>query len=961
MVERTRTDLVDFVDTAAIGLHWVAPDGTILWANPADYEALGYSESEYIGHNIVKFHADAPVIADILRRLTKGERLHNYQARLRCKDGSTRKVLITSSVRRGEAGEFLHTRCFTVDVSQRRPEGTEIQIEALSREVERLTVLASRERGLLEAILLHSPHGIIVSDPQGRLILQNRAAEKIWAGSATVDSVAGWGKYRAFHADGRPFEPTDWSMARALTRQETTENEEIPFQRFDDTHGVLLGSAAPLSRPDGEPDGALSIFTDITRLKQQEEELRVGAERYFTTLKSIGDAVIATDPAGKITFMNPVAEALTRWPLAEAKGKPLEEVFRIIHEQTRARVESPADKVIRDGRVVGLANHTLLITRDGTELAIDDSGAPIFNPKRELVGVVLVFRDVTEKRREEQRRRFILEASSLLASSLEYASTLSSVARLSVPSIADWCAVDIVEAGGGLDRVAVAHVDPEKVRWAEEIAERYPADPRSPHGVHEVIRSGTSLLMPEIPESLLLNAAVDEEHLRLLHELGLHSVMVVPLRCRGKTLGAISFVSAESRRSFGAEDLGLAEELSSIAALAAENARLYHEAQRANRAKDEFLATVSHELRTPLNAMLGWATLLRTSKMSEERRDHALETIERNARAQAQLIEDLLDVSRIISGNLRLDLGTLDLVTIIEAALDAVRLAAESKGVRLQFSFDEEARQATGDADRLQQVVWNLLSNAVKFTDQGGLVSARLQRMDSQAEISVSDTGRGIDPSFLPHIFERFKQANSTTTRAHGGLGLGLAIVKHLVELHGGTVSATSAGENQGSFFRVRLPLSGVQLQGVEPLVATSSRIIAPSLDGIRVLVVDDEPDARVLLVAVLEGHGAQVKAVGSASEALSAIAHSAPDVLVSDIGMPSEDGYSLIRKVRMDLKKSPTLLPAAALTAYARMEDRSRALMAGFQSHVTKPIDPNELLIVVATLAGRTGGWSSE
>ncbi len=958
LLDRSPSDLVDFIDTAAIGLHWVASDGTILWANPADYEPLGYSEGEYVGHNIAEFHVDADCIADILRRLTTGERLHHHEARLRCKDGSARRVLITSSARYDEAGEFLHTRCFTIDISQRRPENAAVQIEALTREVERLSVLASRERGLVEAILLHSPHGIIVSDPHGRLILQNRAAEKIWAGSATADSVAAWGKYRAFHSDGRPFEPTDWSMARALLHGETTENQEIPFQRFDDAHGILLGSAAPILKADGGLDGALSIFTDITKLKQQEEELRVGAERYFTTLKSIGDAVIATDAVGKITFMNPVAETLTRWSLDEARGQALSDVFRIVNEYTRSPVESPVDKVIREGKVVGLGNHTILTAKDGTELAIDDSGAPIFNPKRELVGVVLVFRNVTEKRREEDRRRFIMEASTVLASSLDYSTTLATVAKLSVPSIADWCAVDVVESGGAIERLAVAHVDPAKIRWAKEIEARYPPDPRSPHGVHEVIRTGASQIMREIPDALLTDAAVDEEHLRLIRELGLMSSMLVPLRCRGRTLGAITFVSAESQRKFGPMDLALAEELANVAALAVENARLYREAQNANRTKDEFLATVSHELRTPLNAMLGWATLLRTSKMSEDKRDHALETIERNARAQAQLIDDLLDVSRIISGNLRLELRTLDLATIIESALDAVRLAADSKGVRLQFLLDEDARQATGDADRLQQVVWNLLSNAVKFTDRGGLVTARLSRADSQAEISVTDTGRGIDPDFLPHIFERFKQANGTTTRSHGGLGLGLAIVKHLVELHGGTVSAVSAGAKQGSFFRVLLPLSAVQLQGVEPMGPVASRIVAPSLEGIRVLVVDDEPDARVLLTAALEGHGAQVRAVGSAAEALREIELDAPNVLVSDIGMPSEDGYSLIRKVRTLLKKSPTVLPAAALTAYARMEDRSRAMLAGFQSHITKPIDPDELLIVVATLAGRTGGW---
>jgi len=723
----------------------------------------------------------------------------------------------------------------------------------------------------------------------------------------------------------------------------------------------LLGGAAPVFRADGELEGAVSIFADITQFKQQEEELRVSAERYFTTLKSIGDAVIATDAIGTITFLNEVAEGLTRWTLEEARGRPLAEVFRIINEDTRAVVESPVDKVIAEGKIVGLANHTILVARDGAEIAIDDSGAPIFNGKKELVGVVLVFRDVTEKRREEDRRRFLVEAGALLASTLDYGPTLASVAKLSVPTIADWCAVDIVESGSSVQRLAVAHVDPAKVRSVEALEERYPSDPKSPYGVHEVIRSGKSQLMAEIPDAVLVGVAIDDEHLRLIRDLGLRSSMVVPLRCRGRTLGAITFVTAETGRTFGPSDLLFAEELANVAALAVENARLYREAQHANRAKDEFLATVSHELRTPLHAMLGWASLLRSSEMSREKRDHGLETIERNARAQSQLIEDLLDVSRIISGNLRLEARSIDLGVIIEAAADAVRLAAEAKGVRIQLLLEEGAKHAMGDAGRLQQIVWNLLSNAVKFSFDRGVVTVRLALAESQAEIRVSDTGKGIDPEFLPHVFERFKQANGTTTRSQGGLGLGLAIARHLVELHGGTISAASAGANHGSSFLVRLPLAavlrGARASATKTAASTSSRVVAPSLDGLRVLVVDDELDARTLVTEVLEGHGAHVTAASSATEALNEIARSPPDVLVSDIGMPGEDGYALIRKVRALAGGGAKAMPAAALTAYARMEDRTRAMAAGFQSHVAKPVDPDELLIVVATLAGRTGG----
>ncbi len=952
-------DLLDFVYTAEVGLHWVTADGTIRWANPADYERLGYFAEEYIGHNIAEFHADADVIEDILRRLSSGERLRDYQARLRCKDGSIRKVLITSSAKFDETKNFLHTRCFTIDATMRRPEGAaELRIESLCREVERLSVLASKERGLVDSILEASPYGIIVSDAQGKLILQNAAAETIWAGSATADDIAGWGKYRGFHPDGRPYEGGDWAMARCLIAGETVQPEETRVQRFDGSHGVLLGGSAPIRGPGGELQGAVAIFADVTKIKQIEEELRFASQLHLTTLKSIGDAVIVTDSEGRITFLNPIAEQLTEWSLDEARGTPLSEVFRIVNEHSRLKVESPVDKVLREGKVVGLANHTVLIGKHGTEVAIDDSGAPIFDGRGQLAGVVLVFRDVTEKRREEDRRRFLIDASTLLASSLEYVPTLTSVAKLAVPIVADWCAVDIVQRGGHVARLAVAHVDAAKVRFAEELETRYPSDSSSPHGVHAVLRTGKSILMEEIPQALLTETAVDDEHLRLILELGLKSAMIVPLVARGRTLGAITFVVAESNRKFGALDLSFAEELARAAALAVDNASLYREAQQANRSKDEFLATISHELRTPLNAMLGWATLLQSPSMPEEKRAQGLATIERNAKAQSRLIEDLLDVSRIISGNLLLDLASVNLVAIVEAAVEAIRPAALAKGVRLEVMLDPSAGQATGDAARLQQVLWNLLSNGVKFTQKGGTVSVRLERVDSQVEVQVIDTGMGIEPEFLPHVFERFRQANPTTTRTQGGLGLGLAIVRHLVELHGGTVRVESAGAKRGSAFKIRLPLAAVK--HVNELEADAASAVptlqeAPSLAGLRVLVVDDEDDARTLLAEVLRSHDAEVITASSAEEALREIQARPPDILVSDIGMPGEDGYSLIRKVRA-LTKDGRLIPAAALTAYARREDRTRAMMAGFQAHVAKPIEPGELVIVVASLAGRTG-----
>ncbi len=384
-------------------------------------------------------------------------------------------------------------------------------------------------------------------------------------------------------------------------------------------------------------------------------------------------------------------------------------------------------------------------------------------------------------------------------------------------------------------------------------------------------------------------------------------------------------------------------------------------AEEANRLKDEFLATVSHELRTPLTSILGWAHLMRTGQFTGRDLDKALETIERNARAQAQLIDDLLDVSRIVTGKLRLDVRTVDPNSFIEAAIQAIRPAAEAKGIRVQKILDTGIASVTGDPVRLQQVIWNLLSNAIKFTPKGGRVQVSLERVNSHIEIAVSDNGAGITPEFLPHVFDSFRQADGTTTRHHGGMGLGLAIVRHLVELHGGQVRADSAGEGRGSTFTVLLPVAPVyQSINVEERVHPAARETLLSyecpdrLDELRVLVVDDEPDTRELLKAALGRCGAEVVVAGSAAEALEAMTKAVPDVLISDIGMPGEDGYELIRKVRAMPAENGGRVPAIALTAYARTEDRLQALKAGYHMHVSKPVELAELVAITSSLIQR-------
>ncbi|MEP6922785.1 MAG: ATP-binding protein [bacterium] len=382
------------------------------------------------------------------------------------------------------------------------------------------------------------------------------------------------------------------------------------------------------------------------------------------------------------------------------------------------------------------------------------------------------------------------------------------------------------------------------------------------------------------------------------------------------------------------------------------------EAEAANRIKDEFLATLSHELRTPLASILGWANLLRASEPDAPLSSQGLEVIERNAQNQRQLIDDLLDVSRIITGQLRLDVHEVDLTKIVSDAVEVVRPAANAKRIQISCAFNPALCQVSGDAVRLQQVVWNLLVNAVKFTPQGGRIELTLEQVDYRARVSISDNGQGIDQEFLPHVFERFRQADGTSTRAHGGLGLGLAIVRHLVEAHGGTVAAESLGAGRGSTFTFSLPLPEVQADvsegSVEDLVLESRprKTAKASLRGVRVLVVDDDTDARQMISAVLRGSGAEVKACCSAGEALTELPQWRPDVLMSDIGMPFEDGYDLIHKVRALNDESGGRVPAAALTAYARDEDRTRAIAEGYQMHIAKPASSAELVAAVATLA---------
>lgn len=580
---------------------------------------------------------------------------------------------------------------------------------------------------------------------------------------------------------------------------------------------------------------------------------------------------------------------------------------------------------------------------------------PTVNSNRQVEGVLVYVIDVTERVQLELAQRFLSEASAVLASSLDYQTTLERVAQLTVPELADWCTVHMVEEDGAIAQIAVAHIDPAKLEWAYQIRDKYPLNPDDPRGAAYTLRTGQPDFVPEIPDELLVQAARDPEHLEILRQVGFSSVMTVPLRTQARSLGVISFVFAESGRRYTPADLQLAEELARRASLAIDNAQLYRVAQRdrtkaetANRIKDEFLAVLSHELRSPLNPILGWTKLLRNGRLDATKTQQALETIERNAKLQAQLIEDLLDVSRILQGKMTLNVAAVNLAATIEAALETVRLAAEAKHIQIQTTFNPISGKVSGDTNRLQQVVWNLLSNAVKFTPSGGRIELQLKQVGTYAQIQVKDTGKGISPDFLPYVFDYFRQEDGTTTRQFGGLGLGLAIVRHFTELHGGTVQADSPGQNLGATFTIQLPLNIVE---PEPSSDRRHPESATDLAGVRVLVVDDDADMRELAAFTLIQSGAQVTTAASAAQALTFLNQSVPNLLLCDIGMPEMDGYALIRQIRKWSPEQGGRIPAIALTAYAGEINQQQALAAGFGMHVSKPVEPEELVKAIARL----------
>ena len=934
---------------------------------------------------------------------------------------------------------------------------------------------SERFRLLVEGV---REYAIFMIDPNGYIVTWNQGAERIKGYSA--DEIIGQHFSKFYPQEdidaGKP--PRELEQAAATGKYE----EEGWRIRKDGSRFWANVVITALRNDDGTLRGFAKVTRDMTERRAAEEnarrllteeaarrEERRQREQLHVTLSSIGDAVIVTDATGIITFINPVAEKLTGWPFNEAVGRPLDQVFRIVNEYTREIVENPVDKVIERKSIVGLANHTVLIAKDGKEFLIDDSGAPIRAEDGTITGVVLVFRDATQLRRAAEVRarlaaivqsaddaiisknlngivltwnraaerlygytadeiigkpleilvpldhpdelpelmrrlksgeriehfetvrvrkdgtrldvsltisplkndqgeiigaskiarditarkrseaalRFLAAASKALADLTDPLSTMQKVARFAIPDFADWCTVDMLEHDGSVKRVVVAHADPSKVQLARDLQNRNPPDPSEEQAIWKILQTGQSEMVTEISDELLQERVKDAKLLNVVRELGLKSYIGVPLIVRGKALGVLTFITAESQRKYEPADLRLAEELGQRAATAIENSRLYDELRDADRRKDEFLAMLAHELRNPLAPIRNALYLMKTPNIDAKSLAEARDITERQIQHMVRLVDDLMDVSRIMRGRIELRKETVDLSAAIDQAAETARPVIDAQGQEVVITLPAEPIYLEADPTRLAQIISNLLHNAAKFSQRAGRIWVSTEREGNLAVIRVRDAGAGIPSELLPRVFDLFAQGDRTLERSQGGLGIGLTVVRRLVQMHGGTVTAHSEGADKGSEFVVRMPI----MSGARETPSKPGEPV-PEGTGRDVLVVDDNVDAAQSTAMLLRAWGHDVRVAYSGQEAIHAAEESVPEIVLLDIGLPIINGYDVARRLREQPQFQTTVL--AAVTGYGQAEDRRRSMEVGFDFHLTKPVDPTALQEVMSTSGRR-------
>ena len=1039
-VRQSERELADFFENATVGLHWVGSDGIILRANRAELALLGYSREEYVGRPIADFHADEDVICDILNRLKAGEELHEYAARLRCKDGSIKDVLIDSSVMFRDGG-FVHTRCFTRDITERK------RAAALLREQEQ------RTRTILESIT----DAFCTLDREWRFTYANRQAE-VLLGRSREDLI---GKDH-----WEEFPDTLGTEVERNYRRAVAEAVAVTFEIFYPPHDHWYELHAYPS-----PDGLSIYFRDVSQRRRDEAALRESEEKLRLLADTIPQLAWMARPDGHIFWYNrrwyeytgttPEAmegwgwqsvhdpevlpQVLERWQRSIASGEPFDMVFPIkgadghfrpfltrvnplsgeggqilywfgtntdIAELRQAR-EALADSEerlrlaldagrmgvwdwnVRNGSLKwsdsleplhGLAPGTFGGTFEHFQQLIhpDDRGAvnaairqaletggefyvefrnvwqnggihwiagsgKVFpgddgQPLR-MIGIGL---DVTQRKRAEQTASFLAEASAALAVLVDFDSTLQKVSALAVPSFADWATVDLAEEDGSLRRVSVSHIDPAKVQLAHEVHRRFPPDPDAPNGVWNILRTGRSEIVPEITDELLVQSVHDDVLLGILRQLGLRSYIGVPLTVRGKTLGVITFINAESGHRYDHMDLVVAEDLANRAAIAIENAQLYRELRDADRRKDDFLATLAHELRNPLAPIRNGLQVMRLTGSENIVVDEARSMMERQLNQMIRLVDDLLDVSRIARDKLNLKKQPVELAEVIRSSVETSRPLIEQAGHTISVTIPPTPIYIDADLTRLAQVFLNLLNNSAKYTQPGGRIWLVAECFENEVAVKVRDNGLGIPAEALPRIFQMFSQVDRNMEMAQGGLGIGLTLVRRLVEMHGGTVEAHSDGPGQGSEFTVRLPvLKTVQVVAQSPTIA----------DGLtakrRILIVDDNQDSAISLGMMLKLMGNETHTVHDGLAAVEAAELFRPDMILLDIGLPKLNGYEACRRIRKQAWSGG--MEIVALTGWGQEEDRRRSKEAGFDHHLVKPVELATLEKVLAASAVRS------
>lgn len=767
-------------------------------------------------------------------------------------------------------------------------------------------------------------YAIFMLDTQGRVATWNLGAERIKG--YTADEILGQHFSKFYPHDDVAAGKPERQLKRACDEGRSV--DEGWRVRKDGTLFWARVVITCLRSETGEHVGYAKITRDLTEQREAQEALRRSEERLHHLVDAATEhAIFMLDATGRVETWNTGAERIKGYAAHEIVGRH----FSVFYPEADRAQQKP-DRILQIVREQGrYFEEGWRVRKNGARFWAEVTITAMRGEHGELSGFVKVTRDMSERRKNEDALRRSEERF-----------------RLLIDGVTDY-AIFMLDAAG---RVATWNRGAERLKG---------------YTVDEVLGRHLSLFFPAEdiaagkPERELLLAAehgrFEDEGWRIRKDGSRFWANVVLTALRDATGELTGFAKVTrdltARREAEATERRLVRE-QTLRETAERSAR---DALEANRIRDEFLATVSHELRTPLTALLGWATVLREQQLDSDLATRAREAIVRNAKAQSRIVDDILDVSRIITGKLQIEPRQADLVRIVEQALEVVRPSADAKSIAIRFQSAASNGQLIGDPDRILQVVWNLLSNAIKFTESGGSIDIRIERTPSHLSLTVADTGAGIPPEFLAHVFDRFSQADSSSTRRVGGLGLGLAIVRHIVELHGGTVNATSEGPGKGATFNVSLPLRSHSPHATEEQTSpsttpTRSGPLRAGLEGLRVLVVDDEQDTRELVELLLARAGASVEVAGSAAQALDRLQTVRPDVLVSDIGMPGEDGYMLIRRIRDLGSADLARIPSIALSAYSRPQDSKRALLEGFTAHLAKPIDPEELLAVVKNLA---------